>query len=118
MKILSFNCRGLASPHEKTSLKHLVLQIGPNVLFLKETLGSSEEVKEALQSLLPGWEFMTMDAKGQSGGMATGLHYDSCHFSNSWGCDSFLGMEVYSQELNSFLCLVNLYGPYQDRVVF
>jgi exonuclease III len=83
MKIISFNCKGLASPHKKSSLKHLVFQIGPDVLFLQETLGSSEAIKESLQSLLPGWEFMTMDAKGRSEGLATGWRSASCHLSNS-----------------------------------
>lgn len=112
MKIISFNCRGLVSPHKKSSLKRLVLRVGPDVLFLQETLGSSGAIKEALQSLLPGWEFMALDAKGRSRGLATGWRSTLCHFSNSSGCDSCVGLEVYSQELNYFLCLVNVYGPY------
>ena len=42
MKVLSFNCRGLASSHKKTSLKRLVERIHPNVIFLQETMGDCE----------------------------------------------------------------------------
>lgn len=118
MKILSFNCRGLMSPQKKLSLKSFILRLGLDVLFLQETLGSGEAIKEALQTLLPRWEFMTLDAKGWSRGFATGWRTTLCRLSSSWGCDSCLGMELLSQELNSLLRLVNVYGPYQDRVGF
>lgn len=83
MNIISFNCRGLVSPHKKSSLKHLVMRIGPDVLYLQETLGSSEAITDSFQSLLPGWEFLVLDAKGRSGGLATSWHSTSCCFSNS-----------------------------------
>jgi len=37
---------------------------------------------------------------------------------NSWGCLSCLRVDIYSQELNSSFCMINVYGPYQDRMVF
>lgn len=61
---------------------------------------------------------MTLDAKGRSGGLATSWREASYCFSNSWGCDSRMGVELFSQELNSLLILLNIYGPYQDRVGF
>lgn len=61
---------------------------------------------------------MTLDAKGRSRGLATGWQEASCHFSSSWGCDSCLGVELFSQELNSLRRPVKVYGPYQDRVGF
>lgn len=118
MKILSFNCRGLASTHKKLSLKCLVTRVSLDVIVLQETLGSSESVKDMLQYLLSGWEFLVMDARGRSGGLALGWRSVSCRISNSWGCFSCLGVELYSQDLNTSFCLVNVYGPYQDRVVF
>ena len=118
MKFLSFNCRGLASPHKKSSLKRLVLSVNLEVIFLQETLGTSEVIKEFLRNLLPGWEFLVLDARGRLGGLAMGWRVASCHLSNSWGSESYLGTDLYSQELNSKFHLFNVYGPYQNIVSF
>ena len=118
MKVISFNCRGLASSHKKSSLKRLVERIQPDVMFLQEIMGDCESVQKALHSLLSGWEFLVMDARGRSGGLATSWHKARCHFNSSWGCFSCLGVDIYSQELNSSFFLINICGPYQERVVF
>jgi hypothetical protein len=68
MKILSLNCRGLASPTKKSSLKRLITVHNPDIIFLQETMGISEIVTRALEALLPGWSFVAIDAKGCSGG--------------------------------------------------
>jgi exonuclease III len=44
MKILSLNCRGLASPAKKSSLKRLVSVNNPDIIFLQETMGVNEVV--------------------------------------------------------------------------
>ena len=72
MKILSFNCRGLASSHKKSSLQRLVECTKPNVMLLQETLGDSSVVKSMMEKLFPGWEFEGVDARGRSGGLVTG----------------------------------------------
>lgn len=118
MKVMSFNCRGLGSPHKKSSLKHLVLRAKPEVIFLQETMGTSEVIKGVLQSLFPGWEFFVLDAKGRSGGVVTKWRVASCRLVNSWDSESYLGMDLFFQELNSEFCLLNVYGPYLNRVTF
>jgi exonuclease III len=85
MKILSFNCRGLASLAKKSSLKRLVVVITLDVIFLQETMGVSELVVASLESILPRWSFAAVDAKGRSGGLATGWRLKSCK------CESDLG---------------------------
>jgi exonuclease III len=72
MKILSFNCRGLANPVKKSSLKKLVEVVSLDVIFLQETLGINESVVASLESLMSGWSFVAVDANGCSGGLATG----------------------------------------------
>lgn len=72
MKVLSFNCRGLASSLKKSSLKRLMERIQPDVIFLQETMGDSDSVQLALLSLLLGWDFLALDARGRSGGLAKG----------------------------------------------
>ena len=48
------------------------MRLGPDIIFLQETLGVGEVIKEALHAFLPGWDFMTLDAKGHFGGLVTG----------------------------------------------
>jgi exonuclease III len=115
MKVLSFNCRGLANPAKKSSLKRLVVVVAPDVIFLQETMGVSELVVASLESLLPGWSFAVVDAKGRSGGLATGWSLKRCNCERIWGFESGIGLNIFSVELGRSLMLVNIYGPYVDR---
>lgn len=118
MKFLLFNCRGLASTHKQSSLKRLVDRVKPEVFFLQETLGLCYVIKDLLSRLLLGCDFLVLDAKGRSGGLAIGWKMTSCRLINSWGVSSCLGVDLYSQELNSEFRLFNIYGLYQNREVF
>ena len=99
MKVMSFNCRGLASPLKKSSLRRLVELNQPDVILLQETLGCSEEVVRGLETLLSGWKFVAVDAKGRSGGLASGWKVQSCRCDCSWGIYSGVGLAVWDSEL-------------------
>ena len=109
MKILSFNCRGLASSHKKSSLKRLVESTRPDVLMLQETLGDNSQVKVLLENLLPGWEFEALDARGRSGGLATGWRTRGSRCVNLFGVESGLGVQLFSEEIGKVLTVVNIY---------
>lgn len=66
MMLRSYNCRGLASLQKKSSIKRMVSMYDPHIILLQETMGSSENVKKALESWLLGWVFEVMDAVGKS----------------------------------------------------
>lgn len=68
MIILSYNCRGLASPHKKSLVKRMISLLGPQIIFLQETMGSRDVVKGTLESWLPRWSFEAVDAVGRLGG--------------------------------------------------
>ena len=70
MILLSYNCRALASPQKKSSIKRMVALHDPQIILLQETMGASENVKKALESWLPGWVFELVDVVGKSGGLA------------------------------------------------
>jgi exonuclease III len=93
MKVLSFNCRGLASPHKKYSLKRLLTTQQPDVLLLQETMVDSTTTSTTLVTLLPGWHFEGIDAFGRSGGLITGWHSRSIKLLNSWALNSCLGVD-------------------------
>ena len=59
-----------------------------------------------------------MDAKGRSGGLASGWKVQSCRCVCSWGIHSGVGLELWDSELGKSLTILNIYGPYLNRVSF
>ena len=118
MKILSFNCRGLAGPGKKSAFIRVFTLEHPDVILLQETLGVGEVIQERLESWIPGWSFVSLDARGRSGGLAVGWKNSRVKLINSWGSEVVLGVEIFSKELGISLSVVNVYGPYNNRVPF
>jgi len=118
MKIMSFNCRGLAGPKMKSTFKQVLTLEHPDVILLQETLGVGDVIKERMESWLAGWSFVTLDVRGRSGGLAVGWNTREVKLINSWGVESVLGVEVLSIELGTQLSMLNIYGPYLNRVPF
>jgi len=69
MKLLTFNCRGLAIPQTKSALKQLVIIHQPDVVLFQETLADKAMATKILTSLFSGWFLLDMDARGSSGGL-------------------------------------------------
>ena len=67
---------------------------------------------------MPGWSFITLDVKGRSGGLAVGWRICKLKLVDSWGMDSVLYVEVLSADLGITIKVINIYGPYQNRVPF
>ena len=82
------------------------------IIFLRETMCVTEIVKGVLLSLFPRWDFVVNDAKGRSGGVATRWCLASCSLRNTWGCDSCIGIDIYSHDLSVEFFLFNVYGSY------
>ena len=81
-------------------------------------MGLSDKVKESLESWLPGWVFEKVDAVGKSGGLAIGWLANQIRCENIWGFQSGMGIDVYSRETKRVYTVINIYGPYQDRLPF
>ena len=118
MILLSNNCRGLASPHKKSSIKRMIALLDPHIILLQETMGPSDKVKEALESWLPRWVFEAVDAVGKSGGLAIVWVANQIRCENIWGFHLGMGIDVYSREIDRVYSMINIYGPYQDRFPF
>ena len=73
MKLMSFNCRGLAGPVKKSAFIRVLTLEHPDVILLQETLEVGEVIQERLESWILGWSFVTLDARGHSGGIGGGL---------------------------------------------
>jgi hypothetical protein len=72
-------------------------------------------VVKTLETLLPGWMFATVDARGRSGGLATGWKKRNCKLETVWGFTSGIGLTIFSTDLGHNLTIINIYGPHQDR---
>ena len=70
---------------------------------------------DELESMLKGWTFLSLDARGKSGGLLLGWRSRFFHLLNAWGVDSGLCASLFSFELNLDICVVNIYGPFIDR---
>jgi len=94
MIVLSFSFQGFASASKKLPLKAMFKCYCPDVIMLQETLGAGEDIKLAMNKMLPGWTFMTIDAKVISWGLVLGVKEGSLKLLNSWGIEMVLGAEV------------------------
>ena len=83
MIVMTLNCRGLASKPKKLAICRLVADHSVNVLFIQETMGDGVRSACSLESLLPGWSFCSVDAKGKSGGLLVGWKCRVLQFLNS-----------------------------------
>ena len=71
-----------------------------------------------LESMLKGWNFLSLDARGKYGGLLLVWRSIFFHLLNAWGVDSGLCASLFSIELNLDICVINIYGPYTDREGF
>jgi len=118
MKILSFNCQGMANPLKKLSLQRLFDLHILNILLLQETLRENVTVVNTLESLLLSWSFTAVDAQGRSGGLATSWKQRNCKLKNAWGFSSSIDLTIFSTDLGRSLTVINIYGPHQDMQIY
>ena len=118
MKILSFNCRGLVGPQKISALQRVVEIDQPEIMLLQKTLGEGLEVKAKLECWFGGWFFKTLDVIGCSGGLAIGWNTRSVKVLNVWGMDSVLGITIKALDLEDSFDVINIYGPYLNRIPF
>jgi exonuclease III len=64
MKIIYFNCRGLAGPLKRIALYRLVDLNQPDIMLLQETMGEEAMIIPCLFSLFKTWEFVGSNSKG------------------------------------------------------
>ena len=118
MKIMSFNCRGLAGPLKIPTLRWVVELEHPDVMLLQETLGVGDVIKAKLESWFLGWKFVTLDVRGRSGGLAMGWNTRMVKALNIWGLDSVLGMTLQGLDQGAPMDVFNIYGPYLNHIPF
>ena len=72
MILMTLNCHGLASKPKKLVVCRLVEDKHVDVFFLQESMGNGTMFVVELESMLKGWTFLSLDARGKSGGLLLG----------------------------------------------
>lgn len=106
------------NPKKRLALKRLAHDSRCDILFLQETLCSSDNSARTLQTILPGWIFQGLDANGKSGGLAIGINPRTVKIISSWGGWGFIGMDIFMGKLELTLKVINIYAPNQNRMAF
>lgn len=109
MKILSWNCRGLSRPSAIRSLRVLIRNFNPDVIFLSETKSPPSQASSILNRL--GFYLLSQFApSGSSGGLLlawrTGVDLD-CFVLNK----NYISAWCYSDPPNQPWLLSCIYGP-------
>ena len=115
MILMTLDCRGLVSKPKKLAVCKLVEDQHIDVLFLQESMGNGNLFVDELESMMSGWTFLSVDARGKSGGLLLGWRSRFFYLLNAWGVASGLCASLFSIELNMDVCFANIYGPYNDR---
>ena len=118
MKLMSFNCWGLAGPHKISTLKRVVGLEHLGILLLQETLGVGDVVKTKLENWFLGWDFTTLDVRGCSGVLEIGWNEKTVKALNLWGKESVLGINFQALALQTSFIVFNIYGLYLDMIPF
>ena len=71
-----------------------------------------------LETLLLGWWFVAVDVCGRSSALALGWNLKSCQCDGMWIFSSGIGMNIFYAHIGMVLTIINIYGPYLNRVPF
>ena len=116
MNVLSLNCRGLTGPRKRSAIQRVIELDLPDVVLLQETLGVGDVIKSSLESWFPRWCFESLDVHGRYWRLAIGWHSGRVSVLNIWGLVSVMGMTIKALGLVDPITVVNVYGPYLNRI--
>jgi exonuclease III len=114
MIIFSFNICGFGGPTKLASLKLLLHQVKPDIVFLQETLVDGEKVKSLFLQCLLNWNVVSLDSNGRSGGLLTGWNPTYAEFC-AFGTTTCIFLEGRLKHSEDTVKLLNCYAPYKDR---
>ena len=115
MILMSLNVRGLASLPKKLAVKRLIDLHSVDVLFIQETMIEGDVLVQDLELMINGWQFISVDAMGRSGGLIVG--WKSCNFLfiTAWALKAGLCAVLFDYDLQKEISFVNLYAPYLEQ---
>lgn len=114
---LSMNIRGLGDASKQHRLRNIIKSGEPCIILCQETLSNCVKAINTFLSICKGWSAVAVDAVGHSGGLIA-------LWDPIWGkfkAYKFYGGILLTGHIRGFagtLNIVNLYAPYQHRLVF
>jgi exonuclease III len=69
MILLSLNIRGVGGTLKLPSLRRLLTNTKPDIIFFQETLVPEEKARKFLYSICPSWMISVVSSVGKSGGL-------------------------------------------------
>ena len=118
MRAFSYNCKGLDHPTKRLGLKHMIAREIHEIIMLQETIHCGNSLITNIKSLFQDWDFIDLEALGQSRGLVTGWHRNSFLLLNSWGMSYTLGFSLFSREIGKCIQFINMYSPYTYQFAF
>jgi hypothetical protein len=76
------------------------------------------KIVHKLSKMLGNYEFSYIDVVGRSEGNMNGWRKCSFYLTNSWAFSTSLGTTLSILDLGKELTLLNIYGPFLDRVEY
>jgi hypothetical protein len=117
MILFSLNLHGFGGAHKLASLKSLLLQTAPVVVFLQETLVSADKAMSSFLKFLPSWNCVALDPNGRSGGLLVGWNPALAEL-NALGSFAGIYLEGRFRNTEVEVKLLNCYAPYKDHESF
>jgi exonuclease III len=117
MIIFSFNLRGFGGPTKLASLKLLLKQVKPDIVFLQETLVDGEKAKHFFLQCFLTWNVVALDPNGRSGGLLSGWNPTYAEFC-AFGTTAGIFLEGRFKHSVDQVKLLNCYAPYKEREFF
>jgi exonuclease III len=117
MILLSLNIRGVGGALKKASLRRLIDNIHPSIIFLQETLVDEQRSHAFINGLKPHWFVSAVNSVGTSGGLLVAWDPVFFYLKPFFCCGGIL--------LTGTCCankrqvnLLNVYGPCIDKLAF
>ena len=117
MILLSINIKGVGGPLKQASLKRIIDQTQPSLIFLQETLVEASIARDFMYLLRPSWLSCAASSVGTSGGLLATWDPTFFNLSPMLSPGGILLSET-SLELDRPINLLNVYGPSVDRKDF
>ena len=72
MFLMTLNCRGLDILPKTLVVKRLIDEQSLDVIYIQETMCEGDILIKEMEILVKGWQFVSINAKGRSGGLLLG----------------------------------------------
>ena len=117
MIILSLNIRGLGGRPKTLGLRSLLESLHPDLILLQEKMCSDLPALISISKFLPSWEYCAVSARGLSGGLLSAWNPRSIKCK---AYHTFAGilLQAHVRGLSFPLNILNVYGPYKNRIQF